>query len=83
MRLLILLIILYFGYKKLKTWVARNIIVDRGEPSKPAIDDDLIQDPHCRIYFPRRIGYHLHIDGEDLYFCSAECREAYKADHSR
>ena len=43
------------------------------------IDDVMIKDPYCEVYFPRRSGIHLRHDGQDLYFCSAECRDKFVA----
>jgi YHS domain-containing protein len=37
------------------------------------IDDVMVKDPFCGIYFTKRDGVHLNIEGEDLYFCSKEC----------
>jgi uncharacterized protein len=46
-----------------------------GAPEQ--IDDLMIQDPYCEVYFPRKEGHHLRFKGEDLYFCSPECRDKY------
>ncbi|MFC1886053.1 hypothetical protein ACFLZM_03235 [Thermodesulfobacteriota bacterium] len=54
---------------------------DLGGPERE-IDDLMVQDPHCKIYFPKRNGYYIDADGKDLYFCSSECRDQYKASHS-
>ena len=41
------------------------------------IDDVMIKDPVCEVYFPKRDGVHLKTDGQDLYFCSPECRDKF------
>jgi len=46
------------------------------------IDDIMIKDPLCEIYFPKKDGVHLRDDGKDLYFCSDTCRDKYVALHS-
>jgi len=43
------------------------------------IDDVMIKDPLCGVYFPKREGHHLKYDGKDLYFCSSTCREKFVA----
>ena len=35
------------------------------------------KDPYCGVYFTRRDGVDLKIDGQDLYFCSQECRDKF------
>jgi len=52
------------------------------EKSAGEIDDVMIKDPFCEMYFPKRDGVHQKLDGEDLYFCSAECRDKYMASRS-
>ncbi|MEJ2222369.1 MAG: hypothetical protein P8X80_16375 [Desulfobacterales bacterium] len=46
------------------------------------IDDVMIKDPFCQAYFPRRDAVHLNLSGDDLYFCSKECRDQYMARQS-
>ena len=46
------------------------------------IDDVMIKDPFCQAYFPRRDAVHLNLSGNDLYFCSKECRDQYMARQS-
>ena len=41
------------------------------------IDDVMIKDPVCKVYFPKRDGVHLKTDGQDLYFCSSGCRDKF------
>jgi YHS domain-containing protein len=45
--------------------------------SDNAVDDVMVKDPVCEIYFPKREGLHLHDKGQDFYFCSTECRDAF------
>lgn len=79
MRLLILLILLYLAYRSLKSWMFKNISSENTIDGKKMgeIDDIMIKDPYCEIYFPRRNGIHCNIDGKDLYFCSKECRDKF------
>jgi len=41
------------------------------------IDDVMVKDPFCEVYFPRREGHHLKYEGKDLYFCSSTCKEKF------
>ncbi len=78
MRLLILLGVIYLGYRFLKSMItAGHRPAETGQ-----IDDIMVKDPYCQVYFPRRNGVHLHSEGQDLYFCSAECKEKYLAERS-
>ncbi|MBW1841827.1 MAG: hypothetical protein JRI75_08535 [Deltaproteobacteria bacterium] len=82
MRLLIFLGLIYLGYRAVKSWLFQN------STPKPVFDtvgtdmDDLmVRDPFCEVYFPKRDGMHLKVNGEDLYFCSNECRDGFIASH--
>ena len=84
MRLLIFLGIIYFGYRALKSWLTQNSAVSKtaGGQAAGAIDDVMIKDPFCEVYFPQRDGIHLQAEGQDLYFCSTECRDQFIASRS-
>ena len=73
----------YFGFRFLKSWVARNIVLSGRIPVPPASETDnvMIQDPVCRVYFHKKNGIHLHMDGKDLFFCSTECKERYLSEY--
>lgn len=46
-------------------------------PSGPIITDEMVIDPHCNVYIPKREALTATIAGETVYFCSKECREKY------
>jgi len=79
MKLLILLAIVYFGYRALKSWMLQNTTTGKTVSQKAAgeIDDVMVKDPFCEVYFPKRNGVHLRVDGNDLYFCSTRCRDEF------
>jgi len=79
MRLLIIIGIAYLAYRALKSWMLQNVSTEKtvtGETTGE-IDDVMIKDPFCQAYFPKRNAVHLKADGEDLYFCSKECRDRF------
>ena len=79
MRLLIFLGLIYLCYRMLKSWMLRSASTSKTFAGKAAgeIDDVMIKDPVCEVYFPQRDGVHLKTDGQDLYFCSPECRDKF------
>jgi uncharacterized protein len=84
-RLLLLIAVGYLGYKVLKSLLTQGPSHSRNVSSKPSdqIDDVMVKDPFCGTYFARNQGVHLKSGGEDLYFCSAECRDKYLAEASK
>jgi YHS domain-containing protein len=47
----------------------------RGGPT----EELLVRDPQCGIYLPREAGIRRTVRGEDHYFCSKTCLEAFQA----
>jgi YHS domain-containing protein len=77
-KLLLLIIIAYLAYRAAKSWVVRNL---QGPPQNgaphPSIDDVMVKDPVCGIYFPQREGVALRREGQTILFCSAACRDRF------
>jgi YHS domain-containing protein len=83
MRLLIIAALVYLLYRGFKSWMLKNL-----PPSQPpegrngsmtGVDDVMVKDPICEVYFPKRNGIEVKADGESHYFCSTECRDKYLA----
>jgi hypothetical protein len=41
------------------------------------VDDLMVKDPNCGIYFPKREGIPLKKANQEHYFCSKKCRNEY------
>jgi len=84
MRLLIFLVIIYIAYKVLKTGLKSLGIFQNTQSTKTYFEDDgneiddvMVKDPYCEVYFPKRKGVHLRNNGVDLFFCSNECKDKF------
>jgi YHS domain-containing protein len=73
------------------TWLVRKLLgalfrtaapkqVDRASPLVPK---PLYRDPWCGTYVSAEISHTLEQAGQRLHFCSAECRELYRASQRR
>jgi YHS domain-containing protein len=85
MRLLIFLGLVYLCYRVLKSWMLKHSPAPRTNAGQTAgeIDDVMIKDPVCEVYFPRKDGVHLKAGGQDLFFCSTACRDKFVHQHSK
>ncbi len=82
MKLLLFIVIAYLAYRTVKSWIIRNLQVStRSDTTGAVIDDVMVRDPVCGIYFPRREGVPLHHNGEVHVFCSTACRDRYAAEN--
>ena len=71
---------IYLLYRGLKNWLLTHMTYDRSEEKERPltnVDDIMIQDPFCKVYFPKRKGVRLVFEGEQLYFCSERCRDRF------
>ena len=49
------------------------------ESAGPRHVDEMVQDPVCRVYIPKREALTAQITGTTYYFCSKECLEKFKS----
>jgi YHS domain-containing protein len=77
-KLLLFLIVAYLAYRAIKSWLLRNLQVPGQNGShNPRIDDVMVKDPVCGIYFPQREGVELRHKGQIYTFCSKACRDRF------
>lgn len=78
-RLIILGLLVYFGYRFLKAKGFTLLKTTAESDPHPASqkETELIRDPQCGTYFLRGRGTKARIEGRTLYFCSEACRDAY------
>lgn len=67
----------FFKVRKIVKQIRGSVNQSLSGKTNNQLDDLMIKDPVCDVYFPRREGVHLNDHGKDLYFCSKECRDAY------
>ena len=77
---IILIILIYICYKTIKSMLSSYTAGSKAKvyyDEKEKIDDVMLKDPYCDVYFPERDGIHLNHKVEDLVFCSTECRDNF------
>ncbi len=81
MRTLIIFGLAYLGYRAVKSFMLQGASSREkvGKQATGEIDDVMVKDPFCNVYFPKRNGVHLRVEGESLTFCSTDCRDSYVA----
>lgn len=79
LRILAALVIFYLLYR-----IARWLFLPPSKPAepipsgqRPAITEDLVEDPCCHAYLPVSQAYQASIDGKTQYFCSEKCYRSY------
>lgn len=85
-RLLIFSILGALVYRAIKSWMGIGQQPERESvTAQPPghVDDVMIKDLVCGIYFPRRNAVVLRQDNKEHYFCGTACRDNYLAQRSR
>ncbi|MDF1593351.1 MAG: hypothetical protein P1P89_17695 [Desulfobacterales bacterium] len=85
MRLLIFLGLLYLLYRVVKSWMGSlntSKTATTYDQTTPEIDDVMVKDPFCEVYFPKRNGIRITNEGQELFFCSTRCRDKFIEAHS-
>ena len=82
-RILIIIGLFYLIYRVLKG-LMNPAPLNRFKRSRPDRDtendsdpEELIRDPNCGIYLPRKQGIATFVGGRVSYFCSEECKKQY------
>jgi uncharacterized protein len=78
-RLIVISGLIYLGYRALKSLTGQSPSpkVSASDRNSRKIDDVMIKDPFCEVYFPKRNGVHHRHNGEDMYFCSENCKAKF------
>ena len=74
-RYLIFVILGYIAYRIVKAILWPREKISRG-PSGGVIDE-MVQDPYCKTYVPKREAVKKIIEGESYSFCSDECANKF------
>ncbi len=80
LRLLLLFLLIL-----LVLWAAKGVLNDlgrllgprRSEKADSPLADELVKDPVCGVYCPKKTAYKLKHQGHIYYFCSPQCREKF------
>jgi YHS domain-containing protein len=71
-RLLLLVVLLLLLYATLH-YLIKDIFKQRRSLNRELEPEELVQDPYCQIYIPRRTAVKKRLEGRDYCFCSKEC----------
>jgi YHS domain-containing protein len=71
MRFIIYLVLAYVAYRIVKAVISPKDRISRSENG--GVIDEMVQDPQCKMYIPRRQAIERTIDGKIRHFCSDAC----------
>lgn len=77
-RLLITALIFFFLYRFAKR--AIGSIREIGRAKSSMVVDEMVQDPLCKTYIPRREALRRVVEGQEFHFCSDKCAEQFESE---
>ena len=74
-RIIFLAVLAYILYRLVKGVFSARTKIDRRKPG--GVIDEMVQDPFCGTYIPRRESVRRVIEGQEHLFCSDECADKF------
>jgi YHS domain-containing protein len=80
-RLFIFGALIYLLYRLVKGALGSAKIIDRRRTN--GVIDEMVQDPSCKTYIPRRDAQKRSVAGREYFFCSKECADKFQEEMKR
>ncbi len=61
--------------------LSKDLSSSRKRPKRDQEPEELVQDPYCRTYIPKRLAIKKRMAGQDRYFCNQDCLRNYNKDN--
>ncbi len=71
-RLILFVFLLLLVYTLLH-YLIKDMPVRRKKWNRESEPEELVQDPYCKTYVPKRTAVRKRVEGRDYYFCNREC----------
>ncbi len=71
-RFILFVLLLLFLYAILY-YLIKDMAAGRKKRSRESESEELVQDPYCQTYVPKRTAVRKRVKGKDYYFCTKEC----------
>ena len=81
LRIFIYIIIAYLLYRVLKSLFAKSKGIEKTAGG--GIIDEMVQDPYCKTYIPRKDAQKKVIGGQEYFFCSDECASKFELENKK
>ncbi len=78
LRIVFIAILIYVLFRLVKNVFGSGAKIQKGGDGK--VIDEMVQDPFCKIYIPRREGIRRLIKGREFIFCSRECADKFETE---
>ena len=77
MRIIIYVVLAYILYRIVKGVLSPGRKIDDGKSG--GVIDEMVQDPSCKTYIPRRDAIKKIVAGQEYFFCSEKCASQFES----
>jgi uncharacterized protein len=71
-RLILFVLFLLLLYTVLH-YLIKDVLIQRKKLNRESGPEELVQDPYCQTYIPKRTAVRKRVEGRYYYFCNKEC----------
>jgi uncharacterized protein len=75
-RIIFLAVFAYILYRLVKGVFSPKTRIDRRKPG--GVIDEMVKDPFCGTYIPKRESIRRVLEGQEYLFCSDECADKFE-----
>ena len=76
LRILFFGALVYMLYRVFRQYFGSRGNIERG--SNGGAIDEMVQDPSCKAYIPKRTALRKNVGGREFFYCSRECAEKHE-----
>ena len=77
-KFLVLIFLIFLLYRAVRKYMPLGQKTEQRAEGGPV--DEMVQDPSCLTYIPRRDARRKVIGGKEFFFCSNECAEKFETE---
>lgn len=81
LKVIIYVVLAYIVYRIFKGLFSNNKGVEKR--ASGGVIDEMVQDPLCKTYIPRRDSKKRNIGGTEYFFCSDECAAKFELENKQ
>ena len=81
LRLVIIVFLAYFVYRLFKGLFVKSNSNNYSRQRADGVIDEMVQDPYCKTYIPRREAIKKVLGGNEILFCSKECADKFESEN--
>jgi len=75
-RLILIIILLLLSYSIFR-YLMKDMTGRAKKINRESEPEELVQDPYCKTYIPKRSALRKKVSGRNYYFCKQECLEKF------